>query len=82
MVSGNMSITFDASAAVHIVHHFGWRFQNGQLVDEGGEQVLATDGEPIRLDEFAGVTPTEDGMKPVRDDFPSLVDLVADRGGE
>lgn len=79
-MSEGPSLTFKPSAAERIVEAAGWRTDaNRQIVHEDGTPVLATDGEPIDLTEFAGVVQYEGETRPVREDFCSLVDEVKRR---
>lgn len=74
-------LTFDDSAVPTVLSAFAWDTDgNGTIVDRDDDPVEATDGEPITTDELAGVVGQPGDRTPLRDDFPSLVDHVKNRG--
>ncbi len=55
-VQSTHTITFDTKAKPWILKTFGFRVGRGDFIYEGNKKALASDGKPIRLEEFAGFT--------------------------
>jgi len=69
-----VTLTFDESAAKHVIESFDWEVDdNGWIVDKG-EKVKSIGASDVHISEFAGVVDYHGKPTPIRDDFTELID--------
>lgn len=74
------ALTFDESAAETVIESFGWELTNTGYIC-GDDIVPSITGQPVHIDDLAGVVEYEGDPRPLRDDFNELVEYVKHRHG-
>jgi hypothetical protein len=74
-----VKITFDDDMAEFVLHCVGLCVCGGFVCDLYDHPVMALDGKPVRIKEFAGVVKTDDGKRLVRKGLFGALDLLNHR---
>jgi len=70
------TITFDSDVADMILKMFCLQLdQKNRICDQDFRPAPSLDGKPVKKKEFAGIINTKDGMRIVRNDICSLIQL-------
>lgn len=74
------TVTFDESAVDLVLAVLGWQTDDeGNIRDEDGFPVLATDGTMVGADELGGIVRENCEPRPLRDDFVSVAEHAENR---